>query len=206
MTAELFIIGIGPGSPDYILPAARNKLNQADTIIGARRVLQSVKSVISEGKKFLPLNDFNDLIDYLNKNNSSENIVIAVSGDTGFYSLLDYISSHIKTDFNVVPGISSLQYFYAKLKRNYKDVSWVSLHGQDCSYLNLVKEGKEVFLLLDHKHSPSLIARELLTAGVTGVSIYVGENLSYPEERITKMSLDEAVCYQAADLCVVVIK
>ena len=37
--AKLNIVGTGPGSPDYVTPAARKTVQQAEVVIGAQRSL-----------------------------------------------------------------------------------------------------------------------------------------------------------------------
>ena len=44
--AKLNIVGVGPGSPDYVTPAARKAVQQADLVIGAKRSLNMLQGDI----------------------------------------------------------------------------------------------------------------------------------------------------------------
>ena len=44
--AKLNIVGVGPGSPDYVTPAARKTVQEAQVIIGAERSLNLFKADI----------------------------------------------------------------------------------------------------------------------------------------------------------------
>lgn len=36
---KIMVLGIGPGGEDYILPVVRNKVTQADVLVGGERAL-----------------------------------------------------------------------------------------------------------------------------------------------------------------------
>ncbi len=157
----------------------------ADVIIGGKRHISefehSDKILISvEGK-------FTKLPDIIRKHSKDKNVVVAVSGDTGFYSLLTYLKKHFETDeFDVIVGISSMQYMYAKISRTYQDAFIGSVHGRELDYISLVSEYDSVGLLTDAKNSPDSIAKTIYEFGKKNVYMYVGERLSYPEEVISE--------------------
>ena len=39
MSNKIIVVGIGPGSPDYLLPKAKIVINQAKVLLGGRRAL-----------------------------------------------------------------------------------------------------------------------------------------------------------------------
>ena len=47
--SRLTIIGIGPGSAEYFMPAARNRMWAAHTVIAARRILPMLREVCGAG-------------------------------------------------------------------------------------------------------------------------------------------------------------
>ncbi len=134
-------------------------------------------------------------------------IVVAVSGDTGFYSLLSYMRKNFtEEDFDVVPGISSLQYMYSRIGRVHQNSFVGSVHGRDLEFAKLVLEYETVGLLTDQKNTPSTIAKSLKKAGLRDVKIYVGENLSYNNEVITRGTPDEILGKTFSDLVVVILE
>lgn len=196
------IIGLGPGSKDYILPIAIKKIKSADIVIGATRNLESIKEYHSN---FLDLSiGFSKIAEYLKT--SKENIAVVVSGDSGFYSMLDFVKRTVGTKpMEVIPGISSLQYMYSKLNMGYENSKWVSLHGRDCNLENYIKLNRELGILTDKEHNNRYIAKKIKNLNLNNVKIYVGERLSYPDEKISCLNILEAEEYIAEDLSVVVL-
>ena len=47
---KIKVAGLGPGNPDYILPAVRKAAEDSDIIIGGRRNIESIKELL-EGKE-----------------------------------------------------------------------------------------------------------------------------------------------------------
>ena len=85
-------------------------------------------------------------------------------------------------EFDVVPGISSLQYMYSRIGKVHQNSFVGSVHGRELEFAKLVLEYETVGLLTDQKNTPSAIAKSLKEADLTDVTIYVGENLS--KERV----------------------
>ncbi len=201
---KISVVGLGPGHPDYILPIAIKIINEADIIIGGSRNLQSINT---SGKKVFPVTaDLSKVIDIIKENHLTHKIAVVVSGDTGFYSLLRYLKKHLDNDMlQVIPGISSLQYMFSRIGHSWEDAYIGSLHGRENDFVNMVKEYKKVGLLTDKKWTPVNIAKELLSNGVSDRTIYIGENLSYENERITTGSVEQIDDSNTYDMCVVVI-
>ncbi len=179
------IVGMGPGHPDYVLPVAKLALDSADVIIGGKRHIAEFedtdKILISvEGK-------FTKLPTIIREHMTDKKVVIAVSGDTGFYSLLTYLKKHFSVDeFDVIVGISSMQYMYSKVNSTYQDAFIGSVHGRELDYISLVSEYESVGLLTDAENSPQNIAKSLYDVGMKDVYMYVGERLSYDDEVLTE--------------------
>jgi len=202
---KFVIVGMGPGHPDYVLPAASKALLNADLIIGGRRHLapfeKTNKTLVQvEGQ-------LTKLPEIIKENRVDKKIVVAVSGDTGFYSLLSYIRKNFEEDdFEVIPGISSLQYMYSRIGRVHQNSFVGSVHGRELDFSKLVLEFETVGLLTDQKNTPSVIAETLLEAELINTTIYVGENLSYENEVITKGKPSEILNQEFSDLSVVILE
>ena len=68
------------------------------------RQLSDLKTIISEKQEIYILGKLNELITYL-KENVERKITIIVSGDTGYYSLVPYLSKNLsKNILNIIPS------------------------------------------------------------------------------------------------------
>lgn len=182
---KLYVIGLGPGHTDYILPIAQSRISECDLLIGGERNLESFSQF--KGEKLRISKDLDAIVQLIKKALGNRQVGVIVSGDPGFYSMLDYLRNHFQeNELEVIPGISSFQYLFAKIKKPWYPTSLLSVHGRRADYISSVKEGKEVTLLTDYQQSPDFIAKKLLEANLEQVELIVGENLSYPNERILK--------------------
>ena len=84
----------------------------------------------------------------------------------------------------MLPGVSSVQLLSARLGLPWQDWNLVSAHGADCDPVAAVSVGRPAFFLTGGALGPGEICRRLSAAGLGELSVTVGENLSYPEERI----------------------
>ncbi|TCK98658.1 precorrin-6Y C5,15-methyltransferase (decarboxylating) [Natranaerovirga hydrolytica] len=198
------IVGIGPGHKGYILPIAYEAVKKSHMVIGASRNLEAFahlkkETVCYEG-------NLEKIVSIIKEERHKKNIAIIVSGDTGFYSLLDYIKKHLDEKWiEVIPGISSFQYLFARLKRNYKDYALHSLHGKSKDVNALLAKENKLFLLTDSINTPGKIASDVINL-YGQYQMIVGENLSYPEERIVKGKVEDFTNKDFKNLCVVVIE
>lgn len=179
---NISIVGIGMGNPDTLTLKADRLLKKADLIIGASRIMDSLGESYL-GKKFSEI--YPDKIKDIIEGADVENIVIAMSGDTGFYSgckklllvLCDY-------DCQVVAGISSMQYLSSQIAMPWQDFKLVSAHGIDCNVLGEVLSNKKVFFLTGGNIRVHDIVDILCNHGMGKVRLIVGQRLSYEDEEI----------------------
>ncbi len=202
---KLYICGIGPGSADLITPVVFQKVQDADLLIGGKRHLEIFASYekpayVFDGK-LTPLKDFIQSCKF-------ENIVILVSGDTGFHSLRRYLKSiFAELEIKLIPGISSFQYFYAQLGLGYERAFKASLHGTSIDYLDKISEYESIFLLTDKNNNWKAIAQHLCDKGYNDITYHIGNNLSYPDESIVSTTAEEAIKMNLDfQLCAVIIE
>lgn len=202
----LKVIGLGPGHPDYILPIATKEIAEAELILCGKRHLESFDH---QGKELLIIGEgtaLKDLMATVVTRYSETPTAIVVSGDTGFHSLLSYTKRLVpEKDIVTIPGISSLQYFFAKLNQTWQEAKLISLHGRETDLVQTVLDHPVVGILTDDTHHPAYIAKTLLDAGIDHKIIHIGEDLSYPEERITSLPLNLGVSYETKGMSVVII-
>lgn len=201
---KIHIIGLGPGHEDYMLPIARKKINESDIIIGAKRNLGNIDT--SDKETFDISKGLSKMIDYINENIENKTIAVVVSGDTGFFSLKSFIKKNLKdVEMNIIPGISSVQYMFSRINESWEDAYFLSLHGRDEDILEIVKQNKKLAILTDKIWNPQKISKELVDNHIKNKIIYVGENLSYDDEKIYKGSPKDIIGIKNSNLNVVVI-
>jgi cobalt-precorrin-7 (C5)-methyltransferase len=203
---KVYVIGVGPGVIDYMLPAAKMEIEKADCLIGAERLL----SLFSyKGKKKIRLEGhFKDVLPYIKKNRDKQRIAVLVSGDPGLYSFLGAIQAALKKEeYTVIPGISTLQVAFARIGESWQDAKIISIHGREKTGLvKQVRACDKVFLLTDAKFTPDKIAGYLLRSGIKNRRAIVFEALTYPNERIVDTDLKALSNKKGFGLCAMIIK
>lgn len=190
---KINVLGLGPGNKKYILPIVMEKIRNSDVIIGGKRNVESVEEDM-ESKEILYIkSDLIGLADYIKKNRQKK-ISVIVSGDTGFYSFLTFLKKHfLDNELEVIPGISSIQYMFSKISDYWYDAYIGSMHGKEFDFIEKLKKYGKLGLLTDNKNTPQEIARELIKNKMEETSIYIGENLSYANEKIYKYNAKDLV-------------
>lgn len=178
------IVGIGPGNPELLTGAAIKAIKESNILIGDKRMLAAFAEA---DKKIYDTIKTADIVEIAASANPEKDILaVLVSGDVGFFSLAKTISGKLP-DCECVRycGISSLVYFAAKLQLSWDDAKIVSMHGRKQNLVAAVAENKKVFSLTGGEHTPQMLCAQLCEHGLDDVQVYVGENLSYSEEKIT---------------------
>lgn len=198
---NLNIVGIGPGNKRYMLPIALETMENSDIVIGFKRAIESVDFVKT---KKLQVNSLKEIIDFI-LNNKDKMISVIASGDPTFYGITEYIKKFYGKDIEIIPGLSSFQYFFAKLKKSWQGIPLGSLHGREEDFIEVVKNKDVSFWLTDKINTPQAIAKRLIEEGINGI-MYIGENLSYEDEKITIVDLKNVVNMKFTDLSIVIIE
>jgi len=202
---KVFVLGVGPGSPEYIVPVIHRKVQECNVLFGAKRHLEIF--ACWNKQQFSLGFDLRETIRLIGEMRAEKQIGILVSGDPGLYSFLTTLLNHFdRNDLEVYPGISSLQYLFARGVLPWQDARIVSLHGRRIEDLaELVRKESKLAFLVDNKFPVGEIVRFLVDSGITGKRVLVGENLSYRKEKIQDLSLEEWAGAKTADLSVMVI-
>lgn len=180
------VVGVGPGNPAYLLPLARQRIEDAEVLIGGQRLLAMFSG--TKGRKISLKED----IDLLSIAHRFQRVVILSGGDPLLFGVLDWVLRFLPPhEIEVIPGISSVQYMLARLKIPLKDAAVVSFHGREGDLLAVVRAHRTVVVLTDNEHTPVTIAQLLWEAGLTECVVYVGEQLSYEGESIRCFGVEE---------------
>lgn len=180
---KVSIVGIGPGSRGGMTEETRRAIEQADCLIGAKRMLESVTTgVQSLHHAISPI----DITDYIMTHREHRRFAVVMSGDTGFFSGTKKLLPMLEgCQVQVLPGLSSLSCLCARLGTFYEDVVPVSVHGRDHDIVPDVLRNRRVFALVGGDNGIASLCRRLTEAGLGDVHISVGERLGYEDEKIT---------------------
>ena len=190
---KINVVGLGPGNIKYLSTAGIDCIKEAEIVVGSTRQLSDLKTIISEKQEIYTLGKLSELIVYL-KENIERRITIIVSGDTGYYSLVPYLSKNLSKDIlNIIPNISSYQYLFSKIGENWQNFRLASVHGREFDYVKNIDDEDiaGLVLLTDDIQNPYEVSKNLYNNGIRNLTVIVGENLSYDNEKITILEIED---------------
>jgi cobalt-precorrin-7 (C5)-methyltransferase len=216
--AKLNIVGVGPGSADYVTPAARKTVQQADVVIGAQRSLALFREDVKGATVVLTAKNLKDTLkDAAKTVQNGKNVVFLSTGDPGFSGLLHTVlesGMFTPQQINVTPGVSSIQACAARLNISWDNARMFTFHEGKVSdeqkekLVSASQCGRTILLLPDARNfAPKDIAALLIETGANKkTSTYICENITLENEKITQTTLDEVKEQTFGALCVMVIK
>ena len=188
---KICVVGLGPGNLDFLTGAGRKAIETCEVVIGGSRQLEELDELISKDCEKYILGKLSEVVDFI-RTREGKDITVVVSGDTGFYSLLPFLKRNFRDEeLKVIPGISSYQYLFSRIGECWQNYTLASVHGRDFDYIEGLKNGIGVVLLTDEKNTPYNIAKNIYQSGIEDIEIVIGERLSYPDEKITKLDVSE---------------
>lgn len=198
---KIFVVGVGPGSGEFMTPAAQSAVDDADMLLGGKGALSMFPT--KKPKRAIGA-DMDEALDFI-RANRNYNIAVLTSGDPGFYSILDLLLKNFpKNDIEVIPGISSMQLCFARIREVWHDAEFVSVHGRSIKFLSSKISGsKKLVILTDHISPPNIVADFLLKRRIRGRA-YVCDSLSKPSETVIESSLEEISRQRFSGNCVFV--
>ena len=202
------LIGMGAGLPGSLTAEGLAALQQADLILGARRLLEHLPDGCTEHRKALYKPE--EILTCLAEHPEGDTALL-YSGDTGFYSGASGLLPMLRAcgiSCRVLPGISSVQLLAAAVGRPWQDWKLVSAHGCACDPVAecLTADGRPVFFLTGGSETPATLCRTLTAAGLGQAHALVGEQLGTPEEKIFFGTAQEVSQKSTASLSVLLIE
>lgn len=185
MKHKIVIVGCGPGGLDYLTPAARREIEQADVRVGAKRLLDTFPE--SRAERVVVGSDLDAGLNRIAARRGRR-VVVLVTGDPGLCSFAKPVLRRFgRSACRILPGISSVQTAFARVGVDWLDARIVNAHNRvpDCAPESLAGVRKIAVLAGCPK------ARRWL-AGLAAVlggryRIFVCDNLTLPDERIREM-------------------
>lgn len=179
---SLVIVGVGMGTAQLLTREAQSAIDEADVLIGATRLLDAVPSR-SGTEKFSAVITAEVLA--LLHRFEGRAVCVLLSGDVGFYSgALALLSAPECQNAQVLPGVSSVQYFAARLRRPWQSWALKSAHGRQCDVVGAVRDHGETFFLTGGELDAAALCGALCAAGFGELTVSVGSSLGSDQERV----------------------
>lgn len=181
LSQKISLVGIGMGAEKTLTLEGKKVLNEAELLIGAKRMTEAVQK---PGQMVLHEYRSEKIVEYIREHPKYRTVAIALSGDVGFYSGAKKLIDQLDGNVEVICGISSVVYFMSKIGLSWDDAKIVSAHGRNCNLISLIRHNPKVFSILGTEDGVAVLASRLVYYGMGDVTLYVGENLSYENEKI----------------------
>lgn len=181
LSQKISLVGIGMGAEKTLTLEGKKALDEAELLIGAKRMTEAVQK---PGQMVLHEYRSEKIVEYIREHPKYRTVAIALSGDVGFYSGAKKLIDQLDGNVEVICGISSVVYFMSKIGLSWDDAKIVSAHGRNCNLISLIRHNPKVFSILGTEDGVAILASRLVYYGMGDVTLYVGENLSYENEKI----------------------
>nr|WP_092067679.1 precorrin-6y C5,15-methyltransferase (decarboxylating) subunit CbiE [Dendrosporobacter quercicolus]NSL46716.1 precorrin-6y C5,15-methyltransferase (decarboxylating) subunit CbiE [Dendrosporobacter quercicolus DSM 1736]SDL61464.1 precorrin-6Y C5,15-methyltransferase (decarboxylating) [Dendrosporobacter quercicolus] len=206
MDYKIIVAGIGPGSPDYLLPVAKQAIDAAKVIVGSKRALAAFAPESAVQKTIG--GDIDEVLQFIEAYRKRGDVVVMVSGDPGYFSLLAALRTLFPPEqLTVIPGVSSFQTAFARLALPWQDAELISMHGRQPQTDRLTyRPGKKLGMLTDPCYQPARIAGLLLELGwPASTPAWICAGLSYDGEEIIRSDLARLRDTEGFSHCVMVV-
>ena len=207
MDKKIIVAGIGPGNEDYITSAALKKIRSAKFLVGGRRALKEFSAANQITCAITA--DLDAPINFIREKILLGEVVVMVSGDPGYYSMLDLLRRNFPPEsIEVIPSISAMQLAFAKIALPWHDATLLSFHGRQPAREALkFSAGKILGLLTDAEFNSATVSEILLSCGWDKNSaLTICAKLSYPDEKIFTTTLAEAVDAEPVKHCILIVR
>ncbi len=207
---NISLIGMGMGSPENITAEAAGIIKNAGLILGSKRLTDICREHFP-GESTEYVSEYRpgetaDLIeDYMRRSvigGTERQVAVLFSGDSGLYSGCKSLYEALKkrsgdglnADIRIYPGISSVSYLSARLKRPYENAFISSVHGRGKESIyraaSHVRICHDVFLLTGGWEDITSLAGILSEAGMGDCIITAAADLSSDKERMIRDSAE----------------
>jgi precorrin-6Y C5,15-methyltransferase (decarboxylating) len=200
------VIGMGLG-PDDLTAKHREIIDQADVLVGGRRLLGFFPDGSAEKK---PIGkDLDEVIDFIRRRMGRRSVVVLASGDPLFFGFgARLVDAFGPNRVRIHPNVSSVAAAFARIKEPWGGVRVFSLHGREpeAALLQALREDDRIAVLTDPERSPAWLARLILDRQDGGFRMAVMQALGTAAERQGWYTLEQAASLKFAEPNVVVLK
>ena len=219
---KVFVVGVGPGSQNYITEIVRKIIVGADVVVGHKYTLDIISNLIQDKKvHVITMEDQEKTYQQIKNELEGEILVVPFTGDVNF-SESEVVDRLIEIfgDVEIIPGISSIQVAASKAKISLDKSKVITMHvstsieEKKLELQKAVVDGHNIILIPrpwpkdPKKHfMPSEIAFYLKKNGfdTSNIPVHVFESLTNGKEQTFAGSVQELEGKEFSDLSVMVI-
>lgn len=139
---------------------------------------------------------------------AGEQAVVVASGDPLCFGIGTSLRRYFRPDeLEFVPAPTAFQLAFAALAEPWDDAALLSAHNRPLDeVVRGVQQAPKAAILTDRQHTPAVIAKALLEAGLrASTTCAVCENLGGSDQLITHTTLAHAIRHQFAPLNVLIV-
>ena len=205
MAAILHVRGLSPDRENRSFNI--EALSSSVALVASKRLYDSLLHTFAKDllPPLIPLLPLKNSIKEIESTLVHGDVTMLASGDPLFYGIgRMLIEAFPKQEIAFHPALSSMQVCFARFAIPWDDARFVSLHGRsERKITSQLLNSRKVFVFTDPKHSPDVIAGQLLLEcgekALADTRIYVAENLGAAEERLFRGNVQETAIEHFAD-------
>jgi cobalt-precorrin-7 (C5)-methyltransferase len=202
---KIVIVGCGPGSPRYLMDAARQAVARAEVLAGSRRLLELFPD--HPDLRIVTGTDLDSLLEAIAEQRAvGRNVAVLVSGDPGLFSLAAKVVRRFGRELcEVIPGVSSVQVAFARLGLDWAEARLVSAHGRmpQVTAEELFRHAK--IAILAGTAEALRWAAQAAGGLQTSHEAYLCENLTLQDERVRPVTAEELAAADASSLSIILL-
>ncbi|MDD3338118.1 MAG: precorrin-6A reductase [Lachnospiraceae bacterium] len=200
---QVTLVGIGMGNLVTMTREALDACKAADLVVGAQRM---VEAVAGQGQAVCYEYKAEAIADYIEEHGTYKKVVIALSGDAGFFSGAKKLLPLLKQPYRIIPGISSMAYFCSKIGKAWDEATPVTLHGRQNNFIGEIQQSPKVFALIGTAEGVGEQCRKMTEYGLGDCKVWIGENMAYETECIRQGMAKDFAGILTEKLCVLYVE
>ncbi len=185
---RIVVISTGPGGKEYITDLAREKTRECEVIIGNGIQLDSIETV--QDQTVYEESRIDEILDLLARHEGDKVGVLTI-GDAGIYSLSRRIAGRFGKEAiaEVIPGISSIQVAFARVKAQWLNVQVYSFRDEPLEGLIDALHHDRVAILCDKVHHSRMLLSALKNHGLfkSNRKVYLCQDLTLEGEKVVEI-------------------
>jgi len=219
--SNVYAVGVGPGSPDYITKIVEAIIHSSDVVVGYKYTLKTIEELLLGKEVYeITMNTQEEVYQKVQKNLGKKILVVPFTGDVNF-SESEVVDRLIEIfgDIQIVPGISSIQVAASRAKVPLDKSKIITMHistsieREKIELQKALLDGFNVVLVPrpwpkePTKHfMPSEIALYLKKNGfdTTKLKVHVFENLTTKKETVFVGTVNDLEGKEFSDLSVMI--